>query len=473
MTAHDGTPTGAAGADRFDLVVLGAGSAGEYAAAELAGRGWTVAAVELLRVGGECPYLSCMPSKALLHEARARRSGARPGPDAAAWRRAVVHRDAVTEQRQDDGAAGRLQEAGVQLVRGRGRIAAPGELQVDLAGGGQRRLHYTHLLISTGSRPAWPPVDGLAEVPTWTSDQALASDVLPDRLIVLGGGPVGCELASVYRAFGTQVVLVEAAGRLVPAEDPALGEALAAVLRGQGVDLRLGVSARRARHAGPGARLLLADGAELEADRVLVATGRRPAVDGIGLEALGVRPDPHGLAVDARCRVRGAPGVLAAGDVTGRAPYTHTANYHGRLVVDELTGAGHDADERAIPRVVYTDPPLAAVGLTCAAAERAGVDLVSVTLDVGDTARALAERDGGPGPAAGGVLVLHADRRDGRLVGAGAVATGADSWIGEAQLAIRAQVPLAVLADLVHPFPGWSEIYTPGYAALAARAGGG
>jgi dihydrolipoamide dehydrogenase len=319
-----------------------------------------------------------------------------------------------------------------------------------------------------------PPIEGLEQVPTWTSDEALSSDELPRRLIVLGGGPVGCELASIYRAYGVQVTLVEAADQLVAREDPAIGAALAEVLRADGVELRLGAAAGRVRPVEGGLLLTLDGAGDVSADRMLVATGRAPVLEGLGLQVLGLKTDEPGLRVDARCRVLGADHVFAAGDVTGTAPYTHTANYHARLIIDELSGHGRDADQRAIPRAVYTDPPLAAVGLTAAEAREAGLHVLTETVDLAETARALAEGDGKLGPAGrhGGVLVLHADRDSGELIGAAAVGAAADSWIGEAQLAIRARVPVRVLADLVHPFPAWSEAYGPAYRALAARLTG-
>jgi pyruvate/2-oxoglutarate dehydrogenase complex dihydrolipoamide dehydrogenase (E3) component len=447
----------------YDVVVLGGGSAGEAVSRRLAAAGSTVALVESGLVGGECPYLACVPSKALLRSATLRRDLARTvelgatggpvdaGPADPAWARAVARRNELALQRDDSETVAGLTGAGVAVLRARGRIDGPGRLLAD-----GRPLGWTDLVFTTGSVPVRPPVDGLADVPTWTSDQALASAQRPDRLAVLGGGPVGCELAQAYAGYGTRVTLVETGPRLLAGEEPDIADRLAGELRAGGVELRLGVTATRAEPLGAGLRLHLDDGRSVEADRVLLATGRRPAVDGLGLSTLGVDE----LAVDARCRVVGAPHVYAAGDVTGAAPYTHTANYQARLVADELLGRGHDADYRAIPRCVYTAPAVAAVGATEAAARDARIDPVSARMDLADTARGQLE-------GAGGLLVLVADRARGVLVGATGIGPHADEWLGEAVLAIRAQIPLAVLLEVVHAFPTFSEAYEPALRTLA------
>ncbi|MDQ6650756.1 MAG: NAD(P)/FAD-dependent oxidoreductase [Actinomycetota bacterium] len=470
--------------EHFDVIVLGAGSAGEVVGTELAKAGRRVAVVESLRVGGECPYVACMPSKSLLRSAHARADSARlhelgaakpapdhPGPDQhspdRAYAAATARRDEVAEQRDDTAAAEGLAESGVTVLRGEGRVSEPGAVTV-----GGATYGYTDLVVATGSSPVIPPIDGLDGVPTWTSDQALSSSELPSRLVVLGGGPVGCELAQVFAHFGVEVVLVEGADRLAAKEPAFVGAALAEVLADAGVEVRTGVQADRASSTDDGVELHLADGSVVSAARVLVATGRKPNVEGLGLDLIGVGPDDHGaLAVDEDCRVSGQRHVWAAGDVTGVAPYTHTASYQGRVVAANLLGGSRRADYRAIPRVVYTQPAAFAVGLTPEQADEQGIEVLTATMDLAETARATTEGDSplGPSGRSGGTLELYADSRRGVLVGAAAVGTDADQWMSEMALAVRAAVPVELLADVVHPFPTFGEAFEPPLRELAQR----
>ncbi len=462
----------------FDVVVLGAGSAGENLAGDLADAGRSVALVASGLVGGECPYLACMPSKALLRSAEARALaattqalGATSRPleldDAAkAWAAAVARRDEIARHQDDHASAEDLVRRGVVLVRGRGRVARPGVVAVDGHESGDRpgdELGWADLVVATGSRAVVPPIEGLDGVPTWTSDQALTSPERPRSLVVVGGGAVGCELGQVYARFGVEVTLIEAAPRVVPNEEPAVGDHLGAALESSGVRLRLGARVVEARPRSQGAELRLDDGSFVAAERVLVAVGRRPNVEDLGLELLGVEPGPSGLESDEHCRVAGQDHVWAAGDVTGVAPYTHTANYQARVVLANLLGDDVVADYRAIPRTVYTDPPVAGVGLTRAVAADQGVDVVTAAFDIANTARAVSEG------STGGWLVLVADRQRRVLVGASAVGPHADSWLGQATLAIRAEVPLATLLDVVQPFPTFAEAYFPALQELAAQ----
>jgi pyruvate/2-oxoglutarate dehydrogenase complex dihydrolipoamide dehydrogenase (E3) component len=446
----------------FDVVVLGAGSAGEWVAGAVADAGRSVALLEKLRVGGECPYVSCIPSKAMLRSAHARAAARRVavlggasgpvrlGADRDAFRAAVHRRDDLSGQRDDSDAAASLQDRGVTLIRGSGRIAGPGHVDV-----GARALAYRDLVVATGSRPVIPPVDGLTDVPVWTSDQALSAADHPASVIILGGGAVGCELAQVYAGFGVEVTLVEPAGQLAGDEEPDLARELGQVLREAGVSVRTGASAARAKPTPAGtACVVLQDGSAVEADRVILAAGREPVTSDLGLEAIGVTvQDTGAISVNDHCRVPGQEHVWAAGDVTGIAPYTHGANYQGRIVSDNLLGGSATANYTAIPRVIYTDPPLAAVGLTESQAREAGLDVAVAAMDLHELART--STDG----SAGGRLILVADRTRGVLVGAAAIGTGADDWISEASVAIRGQVPVRVLADVVHPFPTNAQAY--------------
>ena len=459
----------------FDVVVLGAGSAGEWVAGGIADSGGSAALVERLRVGGECPYVACIPSKAMLAGAHARNQARRLpelggasaaqalDPGEAAFGAAVRRRDHLSQDGDDRRAADGITGRGVTLVRGTGRITGPGRVEV-----GGRELRYRDLVVATGSSPVIPAVDGLGTVPSWTSDQALTAPDYPASVIILGGGPVGCELAQAYAAFGVAVTLVEPSGQLAADEEAVVAAGLADALRADGISIRMRATAVKAA-PGPagGARVVLDDTSVVTADRIILATGRMPATAGLGLAAIGVTPLESGaLSVDEHCRVDGHEHVFAAGDVTGLAPYTHGANYQARVVTDNLLGGRAAADYRAIPRIIYTEPPLAAVGLTQAQARAAGLDTVTATADLSRLERVAT--DG----AAAGRLVLVADRARGVLVGASALGPGADGWIMEAAVAIRGEVPIAVLADVVHPFPTFVQGYEVPLRELAAALAG-
>jgi len=458
--------------ETFDVVVLGAGSAGESISSALAGQGRRVALVETLRVGGECPYVACMPSKSMLRSAQARveaahlrdLAGASVRPtlddDILAFRRAVERRDEIAEGRDDAGAADGVQQAGVVLVRGRGRVVRPGVVEVE-----GRELAYTDLVLATGSQPVRPDIPGLDRVPTWSSDEALSAQDRPLSLVVMGGGAVGCELAQVHVRFGVRTTLVESGPQVAGKEEPSIAGRLAQVLRDDGVDVRLGVEVERAELTADGqARVHLSDGSSVEAERVLVAVGRTPTTQDLGLDVLGIAPDDSGaIEVDEHCRVAGQQHVWAAGDVTGTAPYTHTANYQARAVSENLLGRDRVVDLRAIPRAVYTEPAVASVGMAEEQARAQGIDAMTAVMDLGEVARTTTEGSGG------GRLVLTADRGRGVLIGAAAIGPRADEWLSEATLAIRAEVPLSVLADVVHAFPTFGEAYEPPLRELAER----
>jgi dihydrolipoamide dehydrogenase len=310
-----------------------------------------------------------------------------------------------------------------------------------------------------------PPVDGLADSHPWTSDDALSSAELPRRMVLLGGGAVGCELAQVYAAFGSQVTVVEMLPRLLAREPAFVGEALADALQSRGVDVRVGIGASQVRHDGAEFVVRLDDGSTVTADRLVVAAGKKPRT-ALGLETIGIATD-KALAIDEACRVVGQSNVWAAGDVTGVAPFTHTANYHARLVIAGINGRPGVAHHNAIPRTVFTEPAVFGVGVTPEQAERDGVDLLTARFDIGKTARAFVEREVGT-HAAEGQLELYADRRRGILVGAAAVGAYADHWTGELVLAVRAEVPVRVLADAVHAFPTLGEAIEPPMRELAA-----
>jgi len=433
-----------------DVVVLGGGIAGERVAVEAAGGGKSVALVEAGLVGGESPYLACIPSNSLLRSARGGET----------WENAVARRDALIARLDDSAAAGRLAAAGVSLVRGTGRVTAPGTVTVHSSGDGEdTELSYADLVIATGSEPVAPPIEGLADIQAWTTAEALTCPDLPRRLIILGGGPAGCELAQIYATFGSAVTLVETEDRLLAAEPAFTGEILAEVLRRAGVDLRLGSAAVKASREDDGLAVQLADGTRLEADRLLLASGRRPRLTGLGLEALGIDVTPgKPLTVDPACRV--ADGVWAAGDATGTG-HTHVARYQAGIVAANILGAARVADYRALPRAVYTDPSVFAVGLTPQTAAAAGVALRTAASALAGTARARLDADDA------GYVELYAEPDSGMLVGAAAVGPDAADWMAEITLAIRAEIPVKTLADVVHAFPTHGEVLEAPLRALS------
>jgi pyruvate/2-oxoglutarate dehydrogenase complex dihydrolipoamide dehydrogenase (E3) component len=466
----------------FDVVVLGGGTSGSLIATEVSRAGRSTALVEAGLVGGEAPYLADMASKSLLQSARRGET----------WEHAVARRDEVAGHLDDAAAAARLAEAGVTLIRGTGRITGPGTVEVTpqparsslngLAPAGSMTLHYTDLVVCTGSEPVAPPVEGLTDVPAWTSAEALTCPDLPRRLVVMGAGPVGCELAQIYAAFGSQVTLVEAEPHVLPGEAQFTSEILGDALRRTGVDLRVGSAVVKAETTDDGLALTLADGTRVEADRVLLASGRRPRLSGLGLEELGISAGPgEMLPLDETCRVvANAPGkavpatgkkpgrVWAAGDVTAIAPYTHTARYQARIVAANLLGGTRAADYRAVPRTVYTSPSVYTVGMSPSLAAATGVDLITVSYDLAETARAQVEDDDR------GRVELYADAGAGDiLVGAAAIGPDAEEWMGEVTLAIRARIPLAVLADVVHAFPTYGEAVGTPLRGLAQRSASG
>src|SRR5437773_12329363 len=338
----------------FEVVGLGGGTAGVHVATEVAGGGKTVALVEAGLIGGESAYLACLPSNSLLL------SAGRGEP----WEDAVARRAEVTGGLDDSAAAQRLNRAGVQVIRGTGRITAPGTVEVTRAQSATTTtLTYSDLVIATGCEPVAPPIEGLSDISAWTTAQSLSSPDLPRRLIVLGGGPAGCELTPMYASFGSQVTLVEAEPRLLPGEPAFAGEMLAVALRRAGAEIRLGSRATKAERTADGLTLALEDGTRIDAARLLLASGRRPRLGGLGLDVLGVELTPGmALPTTTRCEVAGADGrVWAAGDVTGTT-HTHASHYQASVVAAHLPGRHREADYSAIPRCVFTTPSVFAVG---------------------------------------------------------------------------------------------------------------
>jgi pyruvate/2-oxoglutarate dehydrogenase complex dihydrolipoamide dehydrogenase (E3) component len=424
------------------VVFLGGGSAAEAAAEPLAAGGRRVAVVEQSYVGGECPFVACIPSKALLIAAATGMT----------WEQAVAFRDKMSQYLDDSGHAKTLTGKGIELLRGYGVITGQGQLRV-----GDDTLGWRDLVVATGAAAVIPPIPGIAAAEVWTSEDALTAPEQPQALLLLGGGPIGCELAQAYARLGSEVTLIESADRLLPAEPAFVAELVTEALRHDGVEVLAGTTVERVDSAAGLVVLELDDGDHVTGDRLLVAVGKRPRTSGLGLETLGITAAENGaLVADDHGRV--AEHVWAAGDVTGQAPYTHGANYTAQIVAESILGGNHAMDLRAIPRCVYTDPAVMCVGAT-----GGGEGVVTAFADVAGTPRAHLER------ARLARVQLFADTRRGVLVGAAAVGPNAEDWAGALVLAIRGEVPLDVLGDTVPAFPTYAEVLQPAYRELLGQ----
>ena len=452
----------------YDVVVIGAGPAGENAADYAVQRGLTAAIVEKQLVGGECSYWGCMPSKALLRPTEAL-AAARRVPAAAGVVTGEVDveavlssRDAFTSGWDDAGQVSWLESAGVDLVRGHGRLAGDRRVEVTDPDGATTILEARRgVVIGIGTRASFPPIEGLAEIDVWDNRGITEAKEIPERLVVLGGGVIGVEMAQAARRLGArEVTIVERQERLLVQEEPFVGEELATALRGEGIEVLTSATAVEATRDGTDGpvTLTLDDGRAVVGNELLVAVGRRAPTDDLGLDTVGVIPGPGGfLDVDNHLRVEGRDWLYAVGDVNGRALLTHHGKYQARLVGDALAGEDVDpawADERAVVRVVFTDPQVAAVGLTEEQARVAGIDPLVVTHNIGHSAGGALLGKGTSGTTQ---LVIDSQRRV--IVGATFVGPGVGELIHAASIAIVGEVPIERLWHAVPAFPTLSETW--------------
>jgi pyruvate/2-oxoglutarate dehydrogenase complex dihydrolipoamide dehydrogenase (E3) component len=429
------------------VVVLGAGSAGEHFVGALRRLDSDVEIVVVERglAGGECAYYACIPTKTLL----------RPGEVLAAARQAPGTREAVsgeleveqvldwrtwvTSNRDDSWHANWLAEQGATLVRGEARVARPGVVAIR-----DKEYEYGTLVVATGSSPRIPPIDGIDEVEPWTNHDAVWAERIPESIVVLGGGPVGVELSQYFRRMGARVTVLERSDHLLARLDAEAGELLRERFESEGIEVRTGARAERAERTEDGIRIHASVGEPIDAERVLVALGRTPNVEGIGLEQLGVEVTDKGVTVDER--LRAAEGVWAIGDPTGVALMTHVGKYQARVAAANVAGRDYEADYRAIPGAVFTDPQVASVGST------EGDSLVTASYKIESGRLSTYER-----PKRPGLLKLAADPGEGVLVGAVAVGPESGEWVGQLTLAVRARVPVDVMLDTIQPYPTFSE----------------
>jgi pyruvate/2-oxoglutarate dehydrogenase complex dihydrolipoamide dehydrogenase (E3) component len=445
---------------KVDVVVIGAGPAGETAAGRLAAADLDTVLVERELVGGECSYWACMPSKALLRPFQARDEARRvPGAREAVTgdldvASALARRDEVIHGLDDDAQLPWLDERGVTLVRGHARLDGPGRVVVD---GGDAYVARTAVVVATGSGQAFPPIDGLEDAKPWTNREATTAKRAPDSLVVIGGGVVGCELSQAWSSLGTTVTLLEAGPELIPREEDFAREQVAEALKGRGIDVRLDQKATRVTRNDDGTITVELETSDaVTAAELLVAAGRRPHVADLGLESVGLPTDEH-LRVDERMLVEGTDRLYAVGDVNGRTLLTHMGKHQARVAADNILGHAitcTKADGPLAPRVMFTEPQVAAVGHTLASAREAGLNVRAVDHPVGAVAGGSFYGKGAPGLVR---IVVDEDRR----VLAGATFTGADvaEFLHAATIAVVGEVTLDRLYASVPAFPTRSEVW--------------
>src|SRR4051812_13264701 len=447
-------------ADSFDVVILGAGPAGEVAVNGLLKAGNRIALVEPELIGGECTNWGCIPSKTLLRppdllgESRRAQATGEPALD---WPALSDYRDYMVSNHDDTKKRARYRDRGLAVYGEPGRLAGPGRVEV-----GDTTLETDAVIVATGAEAIIPPLPGLAEAGYWTNREATALTEIPKSAVFIGGGVVAVELSQFLARFGCKVTIVGPS--LAAREDPRVGELLQQVLSDDGVDLHLGVHGTSVRVEGGERVVSLDDGTEVRGEVVVVATGRRARTHDLGLETVGIEPSLRGIEIDEHCKV--TDGVWAAGDVTGIAMFTHVGKYQARIAAADIIGKPRVADYRAVPRVLFTDPEVASVGLSEADAREQGIDVLAASIDLPTTISRPYTFEEQPR----GMFGVVADAEKQTLVGAWGVAPLAGEWIHQAVLAIRAEIPLATLRDTIAQFPTYSEGFGAALRALPDEA---
>jgi pyruvate/2-oxoglutarate dehydrogenase complex dihydrolipoamide dehydrogenase (E3) component len=441
-------------AENVDVVVIGMGPGGEDAASRLATAGLTVVAVESRLVGGECPYYACVPTKMMIRAADALSEARRVDGLAGS---AQVHADwapvaariraDATDDWDDTVAVERFEKTGGRLVRGRATLTAPGEVTVSTSAGERVFRAARGIVLNPGTEPTIPPIDGLASTPYWTNREAVTVTQVPESLIVLGGGAVGCEFAQIFARFGAHVTVLEAKSQLLPGDEPEAGELLTGSFSAEGIDVRAGVSAAQVGYHNGQFTMALQGADALTAQQLLVATGRRTDLAALGVSAVGLDDQAHTIEVDER--MRAADRLWAIGDVTGKGAFTHMSMYQGRIAAADILGQdGETADYRAVPRVTFTDPEVGAVGLTEAIARRDGLRVRTGLVRLPSTARGWIHKTGNDGFIK---LVEDADR--GILVGATSAGPSGGEVLSALAVAVHAEVPTECLRQMIYAYP--------------------
>ncbi|OLF15988.1 dihydrolipoyl dehydrogenase family protein [Actinophytocola xanthii] len=452
-----------------DVVVIGMGPGGEDVGARLARAGLSVVGVDARLVGGECPYYACIPTKIMIRatdalgEARrvdALAGSAQVAPD---WRPVARRiRDEATDNWDDTVAVNRFTDAGGRFVRGRGRITAPREVTVSTSEGEQVFTARRGIVLNTGTDPAVPAIDGLVETPYWTNRDAVAVEEVPASLVVLGGGPVGCELAQVFSRFGSAVTVVQHADRLLPADEPEAGELLAARFEAEGIAVRTGLSAAMVRYESGQFAIKLDNGEALAADRLLVAAGRSTDMAALGVGAVGLPENARGVHTDER--MRAADGLWAIGDITGQGAFTHMSMYQARIAAADILEEpdAETADYRAVPRVTFTDPEIGSVGLSEAAARERGLSVRVGVSQLSASSRGFVHKFGNEG-----FIKLVEDAERGVLVGATSAGPNGGEVLGALVVAVHAEVPTRRLAQMIYAYPTFHRAIEDALSRLA------
>jgi pyruvate/2-oxoglutarate dehydrogenase complex dihydrolipoamide dehydrogenase (E3) component len=442
-------------AEKFDAIILGMGPGGEEVAGRLLKAGKKIAVVERELLGGECAYWACIPSKTLLRPPEVKSEATRAfgtGTPELHIKDIFDYRDYIIRNLDDSGEVESYEEKGATVVRGEGRLDGPGRVEVN-----GEALEADHIVVATGSTSNVLPIEGIEDVTVWTNREATTTREVPDRVVIVGGGPNGIETSQWLSRLGSRVTLVQSPDTLINREVPKVGEIIRPILEEEGIDVKVGRRVEKARKEEDGSAVVtLDDGEELQTDVVITVAGRAPRVKGIGLESIGLKVDEKGLSVDDHCHVVGGPsGLWAIGDVTGTLLFTHVAQYQGRIVAANILGGDRRADYRGVPRVVFSDPEIAATGLTEEEAREEGIDLATINLKLPKVLARPVTYEKEPR----GNLGLVVDRKERVIVGAWAVAPLAGEWIHQACLAVKTRMSVDTLLDCIYQFPTFSQAY--------------